>query len=113
MKYGFKLDTELIDTWLMPKRGMGSMPFHFEHPKLSAKYGAWNKTFAGPALFWIVSVNAYEGGTEEDFDLIKFFVANGADVTLPLAYMRVSYRTTPVEKELRARLEQLVVARRK
>lgn len=112
MKYGFKLDTELVDTRLMPMRGMGSRPDHFEHPKLSPKYGAWNKTFAGSALFWIVCVSAYEGASPEDYELLEFLVANGADTTLSLAYMKLPYRTTPVEKELLVKLQRFITARK-
>lgn len=110
MKYGYTLDTELIDTRIMATRR--SLPEHFEHSKLSEKYGAWNKTFAGSALFWIVCIIAYEGASPEDYELIEFLVANGADTTLPLAYMKLPHRTTPAEIELRARLERLITAHR-
>lgn len=84
MRHGFRLDTELIDTRLMPMRGAGSRPDHFEHPRLSPKYGAWNRSFAGSALFWIVIVSACEGASPEDYELIEFLVANGSDTTIGL-----------------------------
>lgn len=86
------------------------MPEHFEHPQLPDKYWAWNKTFAEPALFWTVCVTAYEGASPEDYELIEFLVKSGADTTLPVAYMALPHRTTPVEMELKARLARYIAA---
>ena len=110
LKHGFNPNKNLIDTRIM--RSYGDLfPPHFDHKLTPEGYGAWSKTFVGPADFWIVIRASLAGPAQGDFDLLQLLANSGATFAISLAYLK-SYETilddTPVYWDVRNQIEKLV-----
>ena len=105
---GMDPNKNLVDTRIMPS--YGSLPPHFDEKLAPVGYGAWNKTFVGPADLWVVIRGAYAGSTDGDFDLLRLLAANGATMRTSLLFLK-SYESiwgnTPVYWDVRKKVESL------
>jgi hypothetical protein len=84
------------------------LPPHFEAPGLPPEYAAWQGTFAGPALLWIVIRATYFTVTDNDRHAIRFLLQHGADAQLCKAYLKANEQSLgqfPAYKEMRQMLE--------
>lgn len=108
IKHGFNPNMNLLDTRIMPT--YGSIPPHFD-PKLTPEgYGAWNKTFVGPADLWIVIRASYAGPAPGDFDLLRLLANCGATFKVSLAFLKSFesiYGDTKVYWDVRNQVELL------
>jgi hypothetical protein len=109
LKHGFNPNKNLIDTRIM--RSYGNLfPPQFIHELTPEGYDAWNKTFAGPADFWIVIRASLAGPAQGDFDLLQLLANSGATFKISLAYLK-AYETilddTPVYWDVRNQIETL------
>jgi len=83
---GFDVNTNLIDTYIMPSYG-DAIPPDFQSPDLPTGYSAYDRTFAGPALLWVVIRAAWAGPTRSDLAVIEFLRRHGADTKLPREFL--------------------------
>ncbi|MFI5396185.1 MAG: hypothetical protein ACHQ9S_11700 [Candidatus Binatia bacterium] len=108
VKYGYQPDANLVDTRIMPS--FGSIPPHWDEKLTPPGYGAWNKTFVGPADFWIVIRAAYAGPENGDFELLGILKGAGATFKVSMAFLgsyeRI-YGDTPVYWQVRNEVESL------
>jgi len=108
LAHGMDPNKNLVDTRIMPS--YGSLPPHFDEKLAPVGYGAWNKTFVGPADLWIVIRGAYAGSADGDFDLLQLLAANGATMQTSLLFLK-SYESiwgdTPVYWDVRRKVESL------
>ncbi len=82
---GFKVDDQLQDSRRNP-------PI-FESPLLPKGYaGGQGGTFVGTLLFWIVERASWNGVSDDDSQVTKYLISQGADCKVPLSYLdSVSY----------------------
>jgi hypothetical protein len=100
---GYDANVTLIDTRVLALYG-NLLPPHFVAPGLPPEYAAWKRTFAGPALLWVVILSWYEGPTQSDRQVIQFLLQHGADPSLSRAFLKEMERegdTTGSLKEVR------------
>jgi hypothetical protein len=88
---GFKVDDELEDNSLMEKlseQGPRSwLPMPFKSPLAPKGYvGGYGGKFVGSVLFWIVQRSTWVG-TDEDTQVMKYLIDQGADCGVPLAFL--------------------------
>jgi hypothetical protein len=83
---GFDPNTNLIDASIL-RHYSQSLPPHFESPDLPADYAAWQGSFGGPALLWVVIRAAWAGPTASDLKVIEFLRSRGADTRLPKQFL--------------------------
>ena len=83
---GFDLNTNLIDTRILSHYS-SSLPPHFESPDLPADYAAWQGSFGGSALLWVVIRSAWAGPTVSDLNVIRFLRDHGADTKVPRQFL--------------------------
>jgi hypothetical protein len=88
---GFKVDDELHDGYLLAK--LGQNPVIFNSPLVPKGYeGGQGGTFVGTLLFWIIERASWNGVSDEDSQVIKYLISQGADCKVPLAFLdSVSY----------------------
>ena|SRR5438105_11483787 len=84
---GYDPNTTLIDTRILAHY-RDLLPPHFEDPGLPAEYAAWQRTFAGPALLWVVIRSSYAGATESDRHVIQVLLRHGAKPDLSRKFLR-------------------------
>jgi hypothetical protein len=88
----------------------GSIPPHFDDKLTPPGYGAWSRTFAGPADFWIVIRAAYMGQENGDFELLGILKGAGATFKVSMAFLRSYepiYGDTPAYWQVRNEVESL------
>jgi hypothetical protein len=83
---GYDPNVALIDTRILPHYS-DMLPPHFEAPGLPEEYSAWKRTFAGPALLWVVIRASYDGATENDRKVVDFLRRHGASTELSAAFL--------------------------
>jgi hypothetical protein len=88
---GFKVDDELEDSFLMDKLSVfgprSMLPMPFKGPLAPKGYaGGYGGTFVGSLLFWIVQRSTWVG-TDEDNQVMKYLIDQGADCKVPLAFL--------------------------
>ena len=87
---GFKVDDELQDSYLMGALTNNDFPLMF-HTDLAPKGytgGYEGGTFVGSLLFWIVQRAAWAGPTDQDIQVIKYLISQGADCKVPLSFLK-------------------------
>ncbi len=83
---GFQVDDELQDTSLIVK--LGQDPQVFDSPLAPKGYaGGQGGVFVGTLLFWIIERGVYTGPSDQDMQTIKYLIDQGADCTVPLAFL--------------------------
>ena len=86
---GFKVDDQLQDSWLMHKLTRNFLPLMF-HTDLAPKGytgGYQDGTFVGSLLFWVVQRGVWMGPTDQDIQVIKYLISQGADCKVPLSFL--------------------------
>jgi hypothetical protein len=88
---GFKVDDELEDSYLMDKLSVQGprslLPMPFKSPLAPKGYvGGYGGTFVGSLLFWIVQRSTWVG-TDEDNQVMKYLIDQGADCKVPLSFL--------------------------
>jgi hypothetical protein len=84
---GFKVDDELQDSYLMRKLGQNPVPFNTPlTPKGYA--GGEGGTFVGSLLFWITQRATWNGPNDQDMQVIKYLISQGADCKVPLSFFQ-------------------------
>ena len=88
---GFKVDDQLQDSYLMDKLSVQGprswLPMPFKSPLAPKGYvGGYGGTFVGSLLFWIVQRSTWVG-TNEDNQVMKYLIDQGADCKVPLAFL--------------------------
>lgn len=88
---GFNVDDELEDSYLMDKLSdagpMSMLPMPFTSPLAPKGYaGGYGGTFVGSLLFWIVQRSTWVG-TDEDNEVMRYLIEQGADCKVPLAFL--------------------------
>jgi hypothetical protein len=91
---GFKVDDELEDSFLM-KKLEDMFPLMFNSPLAPKGYtgGYMGGKFVGSLLFWIVQRASGWGPTDQDIQVIKYLIDQGADCKIPLAFFNVNSNT--------------------
>jgi hypothetical protein len=92
---GFKVDDELKDSYLMGALTDNLFPLQF-HTDLAPKGytgGYQDGTFVGSLLFWIVQRALGTGPTDQDIQVIKYLISQGADCKVPLSFMNYNSNT--------------------
>jgi len=84
---GYDPNSKLIDHRVLSHYG-DHLPPHFEAPGLPEEYAAWQRTFAGPALLWIVIRSTYMTVTDSDRHAIQFLLQHGANTQLCKEYLK-------------------------
>jgi hypothetical protein len=104
---GFKVDDELRDSYLMGALTNNLFPLMFETDQAPKGYtgGYAGGTFVGSLLFWIVQRAAAAGPTDQDTQVIKYLVSQGANCKVPLSFLKyngptVLAGTSPYEELL-------------
>jgi hypothetical protein len=87
---GFKVDDELEDSYLMGALTNGDFPLMFNTDLAPKGYtgGYQGGTFVGSLLFWIVQRAAWAGPTNQDIQVIKYLISQGADCKVPLSFLK-------------------------
>jgi hypothetical protein len=88
IKAGFDPNVNLVDGRIFAGYGL---PPHFESADLPPEYAAWQDSFGGPALLWVVIRAAYAGPTASDLEVIKFLVDRGVDTKVTKQFL-VAYK---------------------
>lgn len=101
IRKGFDVNAPLVDANIMYTYG-DSMPPHFDTPETPRGYAAWQNTFAGPALLWVVMAATYRMPAEYDLQVIEFLLEHGADRravnSFMAAYKPIWGDTTPYQQ---------------
>ena len=86
---GFKVDGKLQDSYLMGALTNNDFPLMFNTALAPKGYtgGYQGGTFVGSLLFWIVQRAAWAGPTDQDIQVIKYLVSQGADCKIPLSFL--------------------------
>jgi len=87
---GFKVDDELEDSYLMGALTHNDFPLMFNTDLAPKGYtgGYQDGTFVGSLLFWIVQRAAWAGPTNQDMQVIKYLISQGADCKVPLSFLK-------------------------
>ncbi len=87
---GFKVDDELQDSYLMGALTNNEFPLMFNTDLAPKGYtgGYQDGTFVGSLLFWIVQRSAWAGPTDQDIQVIKYLISQGADCKVPLSFLK-------------------------
>jgi hypothetical protein len=87
---GFKVDDELQDGYLMQKLTNDGLPLQFATDLTPKGYtgGYEGGTFVGSLLFWIVQLATWAGPTEQDIQVIKYLISQGADCKVVLSFLK-------------------------
>jgi hypothetical protein len=87
---GFKVDDELDDSYLMGALTNNDFPLMFNTGLAPKGYtgGYQGGTFVGSLLFWIVQRAAWAGPTDQDIQVIKYLISQGADCKIPLSFLK-------------------------
>jgi hypothetical protein len=91
---GFKVDDQLQDSYLMAKLTRNFLPLMF-HTDLAPKGytgGYQDGTFIGSLLFWIVQRGVWMGPGDQDIQVIKYLISQGADCKVPLSFLNYNGR---------------------
>jgi hypothetical protein len=86
---GYDPNSKLIDHRVLSHYS-DHLPPHFEAPDLPEEYAAWQGTFAGPALLWIVIRSTYMTVTDSDRHAIQFLLQHGANTQLCREYLKAT-----------------------
>ena len=91
----FKVDDQLEDNQLMGKLTDGLFPLMFETALAPKGYtgGYQGGTFVGSLLFWIVQRALASGPTDQDIQVIKYLISQGADCKVPLSFIKFNTST--------------------
>ncbi len=86
---GFKIDEELQDGFLMHKLSNNFLPLMFRTDLTPKGYtgGYQDGVFVGSLLFWMVQWGVWMGPTDQDIQLIKYLISQGADCKVPLSFL--------------------------
>ena len=92
---GFKVDDELKDSYLMQKLTDNNLPLQFETDLAPKGYtgGYEGGTFVGSLLFWIVQRATWAGPTDQDIQVIRYLIGQGADCKVPLSFLKFNSKT--------------------
>jgi hypothetical protein len=92
---GFKVDDELDDSYLMGALTHNDFPLMFDTDLAPKGYtgGYQGGTFVGSLLFWIVQRAAWAGPTDQDIQVIKYLISQGADCKVPLSFLKFNNDT--------------------
>jgi hypothetical protein len=91
---GFKLSEDLTDGTILPTDGSGLLPF--QGPLAPKGYtGGYfvsdadpTGVFVGTLLFWIVEKDMINSGpTDQDTQILSYLISQGADCSVPLAFL--------------------------
>ena len=87
---GFEVDQELKDSYLMGALSDNLFPVSFDTNLTPKGYtggysGGW---FVGSLLFWIVQRSLGTTVTDQDIQVIKYLISQGADCKVPLSFMK-------------------------
>ncbi|MDH6108357.1 hypothetical protein P3T36_003998 [Kitasatospora sp. MAP12-15] len=85
----FKVDEELQDSYLMGALTDNIFPLTFNTPLAPKGYtgGYQGGTFVGSLLFWIVQRALGTSATDQDLQVIKYLISQGADCKIPLSFI--------------------------
>lgn len=86
---GFDPNAHLVDQTLLDRDAIQP----FDHPDKPKGYAAWQGTFGGPLLLWMMLDVTWEGASDTDWRVIQSLLDHGADVTVPLAFLRQNARS--------------------
>jgi hypothetical protein len=86
---GFKVDEELEDSYLMGALTNNLFPLQFNTSLTPRGYtgGYQDGMFVGSLLFWIVQRALGTGPSDQDIQVIKYLISQGADCKVPLSFM--------------------------
>lgn len=86
---GFKVNDELTDSYLMGALTDNIFPLMFNTNLTPQGYtgGYQGGIFVGSLLFWIVQRALGTGPSDQDVQVIKYLVSQGADCKVPLSFM--------------------------
>ena len=87
---GFKVDDELQDGYLMQKLTGNYLPLPFDTDLTPKGYtgGYEGGIFVGSLLFWIVQRATWAGPTDQDIQVIKYLISQGADCKVALSFLK-------------------------
>lgn len=87
---GFKVDDGLQDSYLMGALTNNDFPLMFNTDLAPKGYtgGYQGGKFVGSLLFWIVQRAAWAGPTDQDIQVIKYLISQGADCKVPLSFLK-------------------------
>lgn len=87
---GFKVDDELKDSYLMGYQTDNLFPLQFHTDLTPNGYtgGYQGGTFVGSLLFWIVQRALGSSPADQDIQVIKYLISQGADCKVPLSFMK-------------------------
>ncbi len=93
---GFKVDDELQDSYLMGALTDNMFPLMLNTDLAPKDYtgGYEGGTFVGSLLFWIVQRALYAGPTDQDIQVIRYLISQGADCKVPLSFLKYNGPTT-------------------
>ena len=86
---GYDPNSKLIDHRVLSHYS-DHLPPNFEATDLPEEYAAWQGTFAGPALLWIVIRSTYMTVTDSDRHAIQFLLQHGANTQLCKEYLKAT-----------------------
>lgn len=89
IKYGFNINEILFDAEIL-KHWSSSLPPYYLAENKPQEYSAYKNQFSGPLLMWMVILTTYRGATQDNLDVIKYIVSNGAELEITLAYLDFS-----------------------
>lgn len=92
---GFKVDDELQDSYLMFQLSDGIFPLMFDTDLAPKGYtgGYQDGTFVGSLLFWIVQRALGTTATDQDIQVIRYLISQGADCKVTLSFMEFNSTT--------------------
>lgn len=92
---GFKVNDELEDGYLMGALTDNLFPLSFDTDLTPKGYtgGYQGGQFVGSLLFWIVQRALGNGLTDQDIQVIKYLIGQGADCRVPLSFIKFNSST--------------------
>jgi hypothetical protein len=86
---GFKVNDELTDSYLMGALTDNDFPLMFNTSLTPKGYtgGYQGGIFVGSLLFWIVQRALGTGPSDQDIQVIKYLISQGADCKVPLSFL--------------------------
>ena len=85
-KYGFDLNTHLIDSGIL-SHWHKSLPPYYKAENKPKDYSSYHNRFNGPLLMWITILATFQGAGESDLALINYLVDEGVERKTTISYL--------------------------
>lgn len=85
-KYGFDLNTHLIDTGIL-SHWHKRLPPYYEAENKPKDYSSYHNRFNGPLLMWITILATFQGVSEGEIDLLNYLVLEEVEIGTTISYL--------------------------